>query len=121
MISATPTNFVALICIAAVVLVAFWAIRKSRQVTKEDDTLEWFITARNSLPWYQVAWGFHATSMGVMHIINNKAWVVFGISAYAIGNGAGIVGLVVYSAFTGVRRIITLDTYYFDCSRGEGY
>jgi hypothetical protein len=59
--------------------------------------IEFFVTARGTQPWYRVAWGLHSASLG--------AFVIFGISAFAL-SGGGLVGLAVYVFFTGFPLIL---------------
>lgn len=97
----TAENFVSPLCLAAVVLFGLWAIfmyfRFSKsQAGKKVDT-EFFLTARNTQPWYRVAWGLFATSVG--------AGSIFGPASFVLG-GAGWIGMLVYSVFSGLPLII---------------
>ncbi|KAH9248114.1 hypothetical protein BASA83_003392 [Batrachochytrium salamandrivorans] len=61
---------------------------------------EYFLTARNTQPIHRIAWSFFAASMG--------AWVLYGPASF-VGDpsfGAGYLGLISYSLFTGLPLIM---------------
>ncbi|KAF9199679.1 hypothetical protein BGZ49_010180 [Haplosporangium sp. Z 27] len=58
----------------------------------QNDTTEFFLTARRSVPEHTIAWSFYASGVG--------AWVIFAMPAYVVS--AGIVGLVAYSISCGL-------------------
>ena len=100
LMSLTPENLVFPICIAAVVLFGVWALFMTYRFQRSDlgkslDT-EFFLTARGTQPWYRVAWGLFATSVG--------SGVIFGPAAFALF--AGWVALITYPFFAGFPLII---------------
>jgi Na+/proline symporter len=100
----TPTNFIAPLVLSVVVLfgvlaigIYFYTLKKG--YIKEDDT-EFFLTAKNTAPWYRIAWGFYCCSIG--------AGVLFSVPAFVAHPvyGGGSVGLAMYAFFAGFPFII---------------
>ncbi|KAJ3275482.1 hypothetical protein HDV01_000309 [Terramyces sp. JEL0728] len=56
---------------------------------------EFFLTAKNTQPWYRVAYGFYATSVG--------AGVIFAVPSFIVPQqfGGGLLGLITYPFFSG--------------------
>ncbi|KAI8904125.1 hypothetical protein EDD86DRAFT_92271 [Gorgonomyces haynaldii] len=65
--------------------------------SKLNEDTEFFLTARNTQPWYRVGWGLFGSVMG--------AWVVFSVSAFAL-YGGGILGLAIYAIFCGIPLLL---------------
>ncbi|KAF9307470.1 hypothetical protein BGZ74_000029 [Mortierella antarctica] len=81
------------VSIATVVLFGLFALILSHRRQKHhQDTTEFFLTARKSVPESTIAWSFFASGVG--------AWVIFSMPAYVVS--AGIVGLVAYSISCGI-------------------
>ncbi|KAG0340422.1 hypothetical protein BG000_011981 [Podila horticola] len=81
------------VSIATVVLFGLVALTLSHRRQKHhQDTTEFFLTARKSVPERTIAWSFFASGVG--------AWVIFAMPAYVVS--AGIVGLVAYSVSCGI-------------------
>ncbi|KAG0196168.1 hypothetical protein BGX28_010497 [Mortierella sp. GBA30] len=68
----------------------------NRRQSVQNDTTEFFLTARRSVPEKTIAWSFYASGVG--------AWVIFAMPAYVVS--AGIVGLVAYSVSCGLPIFI---------------
>ncbi|KAI8892135.1 hypothetical protein BC833DRAFT_612569 [Globomyces pollinis-pini] len=101
--SFTPSNFVAPLCLLVVILFGVWALYMYKNALKNDHwqmNSEFFLTAKNTQPWYRVAWGFYACSIG--------ASVMFSVPQYVSDPvyGAGILGLLSYSFFSGFPFLI---------------
>jgi Na+/proline symporter len=99
----TPQNFVGPISLAAVVLFGVFAIYlyvTSVKNKKISYTSEFFFTAKNSQPWYRVAWGFYACSVG--------AGVLYAVPGFVVDKdfGAGYLGLIIYALFSGLPFVI---------------
>ncbi|KAJ3366531.1 hypothetical protein HDU91_001813 [Kappamyces sp. JEL0680] len=99
----TPANFVAPITLGFVVVFGvaalyFYKVAMRTKVMKF--TTEFFLTARNSQPWYRVAFGFWSTAMG--------ANVIFSVSSYITDPefGGGVVGMVNYAFFAGFALVV---------------
>ncbi|KAI8919178.1 hypothetical protein DFJ77DRAFT_453269 [Powellomyces hirtus] len=90
--------------ITAVVLFGLLALIISRRRMKkgivEDQSTEFFLTARRAIPLWRIGWSFFASVTG--------SWVVYALPAYAIDKefGAGYLGLMFYAIFTGVPIIL---------------
>ena len=95
----TNSNFVAPCCLVVALLFGLWAIFKSLAL-KNKQTSEFFLTAKNTQPWYRVAYGFYACSLG--------SSVMFSVVQFVVDkeNGAGWLGLVCYSIFSGLPFIL---------------
>ncbi|KAI8899178.1 hypothetical protein BC833DRAFT_619653 [Globomyces pollinis-pini] len=99
----TASNFVLPLCIAAMFAFGAWAIGSYIYAKKQgvyDESAEFFLTAKNSQPWYRVAWGFYACSVG--------AGVLFSVPGYVAMNpgGGGWLGLINYSVFAGLPFVL---------------
>lgn len=80
------------VCLAIIVLFGAFALLLTRLRWRDNnDTTEFFLTARHSVPEFIVAGSFYTSAMG--------AWVVFAMASYVVS--AGIVGLVFYSISCG--------------------
>ena len=77
--------------------VLYWFAVKSGKL---DFTTDFFLTARGTQPWYRVAWGFFATSVG--------AGAIFSIASFVTNPiyGGGYIGLIMYSFFAGFPLIL---------------
>ncbi|KAG0031895.1 hypothetical protein BGZ81_000325 [Podila clonocystis] len=85
------------VSIATVVLFGLIALTLSHRRHKHhQDTTEFFLTARKSVPERTIAWSFFASGVG--------AWVIFSMPAYVVS--AGIVGLVAYSVSSGIPMFL---------------
>ncbi|KAJ3128640.1 hypothetical protein HK098_003847 [Nowakowskiella sp. JEL0407] len=85
--------------VAISVVVLFGIIALILSVTlgkRHPDTLDFFLTARGSLPAIVIAFSFYASSMG--------AWAIFSFPAYLIT--AGIIGLIFYALACGIPIVI---------------
>jgi Na+/proline symporter len=99
----TPTNFVAPICYSAVILFGLFAFSLYSRAKNNGEliyTTDFFLTARNTQPWYRVAWGFYACTIG--------AGVVFSVPSFVVDKefGGGYIGLITYSLFSGLPFLI---------------
>jgi Na+/proline symporter len=85
-------------CIPVVVLFGIFAVYIARK--KQSLNILEFITARNSVSLTKIAWSFYAASIG--------SSVIFAPVAFSVDeiNGAGILGLLSFSIFTGVPIIM---------------
>jgi Na+/proline symporter len=103
MVTLTPTNFVAPLCFLAVISFGILAIFLYKKAVSNNElvfTPEFFLTARNTQPWYRVAWGFYACTIG--------AGVIFSVPSFVTNKefGGGVVGLFTYSFFSGFPFLI---------------
>ncbi|KAI8900142.1 hypothetical protein BC833DRAFT_583163 [Globomyces pollinis-pini] len=99
----TPANFVLPCCIGAVILFGVLAIYVYTRALSSGvliNSTEFFLTAKNTQPWYRVAWGFYACSVG--------ASAMFAIPQFVTDKqyGGGYLGLFFYSFFYGFPFII---------------
>ncbi|KAI8900141.1 hypothetical protein BC833DRAFT_583162 [Globomyces pollinis-pini] len=98
----TMTNeiLVAGSCLSIVVLFGVTAYILHRKFSKVDQSLHFFLTARNTLPWYKVAGGFYAASIG--------AAVLFAAPSIVadIQNPGGYISLIVYAVASGLPFIV---------------
>ena len=90
------------ICIPIIIifgLIALW-ISKSSSCPDTDHSITFFLTARNTQPTARIAWSFYASSIG--------AGALFAPVAYTVHSetGAGWLGLVSYSIFTGLPIVL---------------
>ena len=95
----TPQNFVGPLCLVSVVSFGIFAVSYSKlrsKASNNDESTEFFLTAKNSQPWYRIAFGFYACAIG--------AWTLYTIPSFITDEtyGAGILGLVIYSLFSGI-------------------
>ncbi|KAI8590102.1 hypothetical protein BDZ88DRAFT_461151 [Geranomyces variabilis] len=74
-------------------------IRKNKNIA-EDQTTEFFLTARKSAPLWRIGWSFFASATG--------SWVVFAVPAFVVDPtyGAGYIGLISYAVFTGLPLVL---------------
>lgn len=82
--------------VASAVIVLFGLAACIYQYVREKrqggpDTPEFFLTARNSVPTFTIAWSFYAGAMG--------SWALFGPPSYAYS--AGILGIALYAVSSG--------------------
>ena len=88
------------VCIPVIIIfgiIALW-ISKSKEI--KDQSLEFFLAAKNSQSTSRIAWSFYAASVG--------AWVLFAPASFVVdpGYGAGWMGLLCYALFTGLAVIV---------------
>jgi hypothetical protein len=100
------------VCIAVVICFGLWAlylsflnhrVHKSADVSNDED-VDFFITARNSQSASTIGWSLYAASVG--------AWVLFVPSAFCVDpiDGAGWLGLINYSVFSGLPILLIAST-----------
>jgi hypothetical protein len=99
-------------CIPTVIifgLIALWFSRKQSLQQMNDDTI-FFITARNSQPTARIAWSFYAASIGAGYILSLHKFysALFAPVSFTVDaqNGAGWLGLLSYSLFSGLPIIM---------------
>lgn len=87
------------ICIPLIIIFGLIALYISKHSTIDTST-EFFLTAKNSQSLWRLTWSFYAASVG--------AWVLFAPASFALDPeyGAGWLGLVSYSFFTGLAVMI---------------
>lgn len=96
----TPANFVMPIALSSVVLFGCIAVGAYFYAVRSGSikfTTDFFLTARESQPWYRVAWAFYATNMGASVITSIASFVCI---------GGGYVGLISYALFSGLPLIL---------------
>ncbi|KAI8817845.1 uncharacterized protein EV422DRAFT_540176 [Fimicolochytrium jonesii] len=92
---ALPLSIIAVLLFGILALVI--ARRKQRFQEDRQDSTEFFLTAKRSIPTFQIAWSFFAGATG--------SWVVFSLPAYAV-TGYGYIGMMWYAFFTGLPLIV---------------
>ncbi|KAJ3013161.1 hypothetical protein HKX48_005905 [Thoreauomyces humboldtii] len=82
------------------ILALFLTWRRSRKNIAGDDSTEFFLTAKKSIPLWRIAWSFFASATG--------SWIVYAVPAFVVDSefGAGYIGLISYSVFTGLPLVI---------------
>jgi solute:Na+ symporter, SSS family len=102
--SLTPNNFIAPLVETTVVLfgvmaiaIYYYALKKGHIDPNDQD---FFLTAKNSAPWYRIAWGFYCCTIG--------AGVLFAVPSFVAHPvyGGGSLGLACYAFFSGFPFLI---------------
>jgi Na+/proline symporter len=99
----TPTNFIAPLVLSVVVLFGFAALGIYAVAVKRkwiSESTEFFLTAKNSQPFYRIAWGLFCCSIGAGMIFSVPAFVVHPVF------GGGSLGLAMYTLFVGLPLLL---------------